>query len=382
VLEAEEPGVGASGRNTGFVVPSFKTHLGPSEVAQLLGSDVAQRLTNLVDQSGTTLFDLIERLGLRCSAERTGWIQPAHSLEAAAMVQTRARQAAERGRPVQFLSAAETEEVTGIPGYHGALVDRSGGQVNPLALARGLAAAAAERGAAVCGASPVTSLARSQGKWIAETATGSVSADRVVLTTNALVGKLKPDLFKSFIPVKVYQIATCPLPTEVDEVLPRRHCLSDTRRHTFAARWSPDGRLMTGGIVPLGPMQAERARHQFVARLQRRFPRLPPIRADFVWHGTIAQTSDSLPRLYELGPGLISLIGCNGRGVALTTALGKVAASLLAGAVTQSEFPLPIRTTEKVRARRLATFGPSLWLPWSTFRDWQDSRSSRRPRVR
>jgi glycine/D-amino acid oxidase-like deaminating enzyme len=45
VLEAEEPGVGASGRNTGFVVPSFKTHLGPSEVAQLLGSDVAQRLT-------------------------------------------------------------------------------------------------------------------------------------------------------------------------------------------------------------------------------------------------------------------------------------------------------------------------------------------------
>ena len=48
LLEAAEPGFGASGRNTGFVVPSLKTALGPTDVIGHLGP-AGDRLTDLVE---------------------------------------------------------------------------------------------------------------------------------------------------------------------------------------------------------------------------------------------------------------------------------------------------------------------------------------------
>src|SRR4051812_40559400 len=92
VLEAREPGFGASGRNTGFVVPTLKTALGPADVGRILGEDVGERLVRLVGESGSTVFDLIRRLGIDCSAEQAGWMQPAHTAAMARVLEARQRE--------------------------------------------------------------------------------------------------------------------------------------------------------------------------------------------------------------------------------------------------------------------------------------------------
>src|SRR4029078_13389385 len=96
VLEAEEAGYVASGRNTGFVVPSFRTGLGPAEVEAAVGPARAGGLTRLVQGAGDTIFELIERLGIACNAERVGWLQPAHTAVYAERLQLRVRQMAGR----------------------------------------------------------------------------------------------------------------------------------------------------------------------------------------------------------------------------------------------------------------------------------------------
>ena len=370
LLEAEEAGFGASGRNTGFVVPSLKAHITPAHVQAALGPENGERLFRLVGASGTTVFDLVDRLGLSCSAERSGWLQPAHTTATLRILEGNRDNWRMLGRSVEILSVAETTRVSGVAGYHGALFDRTGGQINPLAYARELARVLALKGGRIHAGSRATAIRPTAARWTVETERGSVQADRVVLTTNALVGALMPELDASIVPVLVHQIATQPLPSEVQAaILPGRSPLADTRRHTLAIRWSPDGRLLTGGLVVPGPASLARAASFFTARLRRYLPGLPPLRAEHVWNGTIAATLDSLPRLYGLGPGLDAVIACNGRGIALTTAMGVEMARLLTGQTREADFVLPRTGTAPIAGRRLTGWAPAFWLPWNALRD-------------
>lgn len=375
VLEAETAGFGASGRNTGFVVPAFKATIGPDDVRAQIGADRAERLVDLVGGSGRHLFDLVRRHAIDCAADETGWMQPAHTEAVARVLEVRAREWTQRGYDVRLLDRSQTAARLGTDGYPAALMVPSGGQVNPLAYARGLARAAIKAGAHVHAATRVIGLdAARSGQWIVRCASGHVTAGRVLLATNALVDDLVPAVRDALVPVRVYQIATQPLPPDAAaRILPGRSPASDTRRHTFAIRWSPDGRLLTGGLVMRGPAEPRRAARAFARRLAAFFPDHAPYGVAHVWCGTIAVLPASLPALFSVAPGLEAAIGCNGRGVALATALGRVLADRYAGRLAEDRMPLASLPPAPMPGRAFAAIGPSLWLPWSEFRDRLDT---------
>jgi glycine/D-amino acid oxidase-like deaminating enzyme len=375
LLESHQPGFGASGRNTGFVVPSLKTSLGPAEVTAAMGADHADRLLRLVASSGRAVFGLIEKHGIDCGAVQNGWLQPAHSRQAERMLESRLPRLLAAGVDVELLDKAAMDRRTGIPGLHGGLRVTSGGQITPLAYARGLARAAAAAGVRIHGDSPVTALKPEGDGWRVTTATGHVVAPRVLMTTNALIGSLLPSLRASIIPARVFQIATQVLPEDVRRtLLPDNAPVADTRRHTFAVRWSPDWRLVTGGMVLPLPRRMDLARRTFRNRLQRLIPGLPELRAEYAWTGVIAGTLDFLPRMMRLAPGLDAAIGCSGRGVALTTALGRELGPWLAGRTADDAFVLPVTPPRPIPFSRISGLGPHLWLPWSEIMDFYEAR--------
>src|SRR5262247_670915 len=73
LLEANEPGWGASGRNGGKVIPGLK--LDPSELRAKYGEERGRRLTTTVGATADLVFNLIEQHGIACNARRNGWIQ-------------------------------------------------------------------------------------------------------------------------------------------------------------------------------------------------------------------------------------------------------------------------------------------------------------------
>jgi len=374
LVEAEQIGFGASGRNTGFVVPSLKTMIGPDDVSSRLGETYAKRLVSLVGDSGNILFDLVRELSFDCSAEQTGWLQPAHSKAMLAVLERRASEWRRLGKNVEMLDRGKTAAQVGTDVYHGAFFVPSGGQINPLAYARALADACVAAGVKIYEKTRVLGFERTS-QWLARTPAGTVRAERVVLATNGLVGKLVPEVNAGIIPARVFQIATQRYDAEAQRrILPGRSPVADTRRHTFAVRWSPDGRLLTGGIVVLGPRALERAKRKFSTRLQSFFPDIEKPEAEFSWTGTIAVTMDSYPRYFDVAPNMDAVIGCNGRGVALTTALGRELARHYTGE-SKDGFILPREKPKAVPMRRFAELGPSFWLPLSEFRDAQESRA-------
>lgn len=379
ILEAAEPGFGASGRNTGFVVPSLKSSIGPAEAIHDLGEVHGRRLMRLVARSGADVFDLIRDEGISCHPEQRGWLQPGHSAAAERILLSRLPALRDAGVDADFLDQDAMVAETGLPEVHGGLKVSSGGQINPLAYARGLADAAARAGVTLHSRSPALRIEAAGSRWRVETPTGSVIADRIILATNAMAPRdLAPGLKASLVPARVFQIATQVLPYELRAaILPSGAPMADTRRHTFALRWSPDGRLMTGGMAAPVPGRMEVAKRSFLHRLERWVPGLPPLKADYAWTGMIAGTLDFLPRMIKLAPNLYGAIGCNGRGVALTTALGREIAALCAGDQDEASFVLPVTPPRAIPLSRLSGIGPHLWLPWSNLVDAFETRHSR-----
>ncbi len=363
VLEACEPGWGASGRNGGQVIPGFKWD--PDELVAKFDKEAGERLVSFGGSAPDLVFDLIRQHDIRCAANRRGWLQAVHTGRAVKAVERRVKQWQARGAPVSFADSDEARTLTGSPAYVAALVEPRGGSLNPLSYARGLARAASSAGAAISPNSPVTRLERVGGKWIATTPAATVSADKVLLATNGYTGGLWPGLRQTVIPVASYIVATKPLPDNVRQsILPQGHVVSDTRRLLTYSRLDKSGRLVVGAR---GKWQDPMQRGDFdhvVRQLRELFPQAGDnADAEFFWSGRVAITPDYLPHVHEPAPGLLIVLGYNGRGVAMASAMG-AAAGLYAVNGNRDGLPLPGSAVSQIPlhgARRGYVAAMSAW---------------------
>jgi glycine/D-amino acid oxidase-like deaminating enzyme len=371
VLEAEQIGAGASGLNGGFVVPNF-SKVDPAMTVRRLGEAKGRALLALVARGGDRVFETARAYTIDCDAEQTGWLQPAHSEAADKAARARVDFWQSTGRPVTHLSGADVARMSGISDYRGALFDRSGGTIQPLSYLRGLARAAINRGATIAEQSRVTSAERRGGAWRLTCGAHSVTAEKVLLCTNAADTGSARRLARTIVPLNVYQIATEPLAAETARrISPDRIPMSDMRANLFTYRLDRDDRLISGGmaIVPIGAHN--RLAQAIVARLAEKLGLERTPRVDFVWRGTAAMTPDFLPHLYEFAPGFIGAIGCNGRGIAMTAMLGEVLADAASG-VPLGDLPVPTASTRAIPLRSLAGLVTSAALMQAR---WQDFRS-------
>jgi glycine/D-amino acid oxidase-like deaminating enzyme len=368
VLEAREPGWGGSGRNGGQVIPGLK--FDPDELDAMFGPDRGPRLVDFAGGAADAVFDLIARHGMDVPHARTGWIQGAHSPATVELVKRRAGQWERRGAPVAFLDKAETDRHLGTAQYLGGWIDRRGGAVQPLAYARGFVKAALAAGAAIHGDSPATGLERRDGQWIVTTRAGpSVTADKVVLCTNAYGGDLWPGLKRTVIAPNSYQIATQPLSDNVRKsILPFGQVSSDARRLLVYFRLDHEGRLLVGGRGPLREPVGEEDWRHLEAMLPRLFPQAQGTPIAYRWCGRVAITRDFLPHLHEPAPGLLVDIGCMGRGIALQTAMGRAMAAYVASG-NPDALPLPLTPVRPLPFYGLSNVVAAAFIAWYRFLD-------------
>lgn len=130
-------------------------------------------------------------------------------------LEDRHEQWARRGANVKLLDAKETEAKVGTKAYAGSLLDLRAGTIQPLAYVRGLAHAAVAAGAQIFTASPVTGASEQNGKWIVKTATGTVTADWVVVATNAYTNVPWAEVRAELVHLPYFNMATKPLSDNV-----------------------------------------------------------------------------------------------------------------------------------------------------------------------
>ena len=340
VLEANEPGWGASGRNGGQVNPGLK--LDPDQVEAKYGPEIGGRLIRFAWGAPEATFALIRRWQIECDARQGGTMRAAYLNRDAKSLRCLAEQCLRRGMPVTFLERDDARRATGTDRYLAILRDANGGDLQPLDYARGLARAAMQVGACIHGATRVAGVRRAGRSWQVRTPSGTVTAKAVVLGTNGYTDELVPGLRRSVVPVFSSITATAPLAGGLaDTVLPSRGVLYEAARITVYYRVDKDGRLLMGGRGPQR-QNADQARlHHLISYAERLWPGLKGTSWTHAWNGQVALTTDHYPHVHQPEEGLIACLGYNGRGVALSTVMGAEIAKLALGK-DPTEIHLPV----------------------------------------
>jgi glycine/D-amino acid oxidase-like deaminating enzyme len=334
VLEADEVGHGASGRNGGFVDPSLThgIHNGlrhfPSEIDDLV------RLGN---QNFAELVAFVRDEGIDCHLETVGSldvaVEPWQLEELADDLDAYRRS----GEQVELLDADATRAELDSPTYLGALHrPDGGGLVDPGALARGLADAASARGVTIHEHSPVDGIERQGSGARITTGAGTVDAPRVVLATNAYSHTVLRGTRRWFVPVYDYVLVTAPLTAEQRSRIgwERRQGVADAGNQFHYYRLTPDGRILWGGYDavyrfggPVAPRHDHRrATYDLLARQFRAtFPQLDDVPFERWWGGAIATTTRFTVTFGSaLGGRVVWALGYTGLGVAASRFAARV----------------------------------------------------------
>ncbi|QIG50990.1 FAD-binding oxidoreductase [Nordella sp. HKS 07] len=339
-LDAATPGWGGGGRNGGQVNPGLKVD--PEGLLSRFGPSTGGELAQFGAATADETFETLRKFGVECDSTQKGWLQLAHSPAALSGLEIRAREWRALGVAMEVLSAADAHRLTGSAAYAGGILNPKGGSLHPLKLVRGLAQAALAQGARIFRHSRVLKIDQARGRSGLVTAQGRVWARRVLIATDGYTDGLFPALERSVLPVSTFQIATEPLSGDVARsILPNGHHVSDTHRSLYYFRKDAQGRFLIGGRGSYGPQGAERAYRELERVAAKIYPELGHGPWAYRWGGMVAVTEDHLLHVTEPAPGILAAIGCNGRGVALSVALGRrLAEKLVTGAANSVLFPL------------------------------------------
>lgn len=351
VLEAQQPGWGASGNNGGQLNPGLK--LDPDTIEAAFGADLGRRMIAFAYNTPVFTLDLIRRHQIACDARQNGTLRAAYHEASAAGIETTAEQCIRRGMPVTVLDREAVRQMTGTDRYVRAMLDRRGGDVQPLSYARGLARAAIGAGAAVHGQTPATSLRREGGRWRIETPRAVVRAEKVLIATNGFTGDLWPGLRRTIVPVFSSIAATEPLSDDVArQIMPTRSVLYESGHITVYYRVDASNRLLMGGRGPMQWIKDPSAVAYLMRYAAQLWPALRGVRWTHGWNSRLAMTADHYPHVHEPASGVLAYLGCNGRGVALATAMGQQLARRLIGGEAAG-IDMPITDVKPIRFHAL-----------------------------
>ncbi len=367
VLEAGEPGWGASGRNGGQVNPGLKSE--PDAVERDFGTALGSRMVAFSGGAPQRVFDLIREHQIQCEADQSGTIRAAYSEAAASFLRNATEGLQRRGAPVEFLGAERMASLTGSTRYCAGALDRRGGSVNPLGYARGLADAAIGAGAAIHGQTAATALVQEAQGWRVEAPRGAVRAALVVVAPHRDKGARWPGLKRSIVPVFSGIVASEPLPSDVARrILPGRSVLYEHESITVYYRVDRSDRLLMGGRSRLRPLDSPGDFTDLMAYATRLWPFIGKPRWKHGWNGQLAITTDHYPHLHEPARNLVACLGYNGRGIAMGTAMGAEIARRITG-TPAVELDMPVSPIRPIPFHRFWRVGAAARIAYGRARN-------------
>ena len=352
LLEGVDFGFGGSGRNVGLVNAGMWVM--PDDLPGTLGQEHGDRLLHLLGNAPKLVFELIRAYDIACELETAGTLHCAVGAKGLADIRQRAAQWSARGAAVRLLGVEETAAKLGSRAYAGSLLDLRAGTVQPLAYARGLAHAAIAVGARLFTRSPVRQAERTQAGWRVKTDRGSVTAQWIVVATDAYTNMPWPEIRAEQVHLPYFNFATRPLSAELRQsILPERQGAWDTKEVLTSFRFDRSGRLVFGSVGALRGTGTSVHRAWAKRALAKIYPQIGDVEFEAEWYGQIGMTDNSLPRFHKLAENVIGFSGYNGRGIAPGTVFGRVLAEHIAGRIDEAALPLPVTTPQEVRLRRL-----------------------------
>lgn len=354
LIEAARFGDGASGRNGGQVGTGQRAW--PDEMEPEFGFERTKALFDMAERAKRHLLDFATAHGIDMDY-MPGYMSVCHKTGKDDEYRRTADILSQRYgyASIRYMDRRETEERVGSSRFSCGVYDGGTGHIHPLKLVIGLARVAAEAGASLHEMTRATGIRQAGGKTHIDTASGTITADRVLIAANGYIDGLEPVTAAHVMPIRSFIGATVPL-DRYPRVLPGCEAIADSRFMVRYFRKSRDGRLIFGGreaYTAANPADISIHIRRQIAEI---YPELADVEITHSWGGSVGITMPRKPFVREVMPGVTSIGGYSGHGVMLANYCGKLYADDVTGNRTDLEL---------YRGLKIPPFpgGPSLRAP-------------------
>lgn len=331
IVEQNICGYGASGRNAGIISSSID-HSHALAVAHF-GRDDAAKLAKIGHENIRELAEFAHDCDVELSGQLCFALTAAHLEDCHHSAQVN-EELGIKGSKV--LTAEEARVEVNSPIYLGAGYSPGGGMINPIKLVDKLRSTATDSGITLYEQTRVTDI--SGGTITANS--GFLTANKVVLATDAYTHHLFPELLWRFIPLYDYVIVSEPLSTAQHQQIgwKNRQGATDGRSFFNYYRLTTDNRIVWGtseavyyppNKVDLSCDHSQKHYDELLASFARHFPYLSELKFPYAWGGPIASTTRLTPFFGSMEGGkVIYALGYTGHGIGTTRLAGKILAHM------------------------------------------------------
>lgn len=330
VLEAEQVGEGAQGRNSGFAIDI--PHNVGSSLAELAQAEQHARLSRAAIDALKAAVDAHQ---IDCDWRQDGKYHTAVSQRGVKQVLVPTRQMLDSlNEPYEWLEGAALHDRVGFEHYSTGIYTPGTVLLNPSALARGLADSL-PKNVQLFEYSPVISLDLSM-DVLARTPAGTVRAKKLILAVNGFIeqfgfygGRL--------IHLAAHASLTEPMNEDQQKAMSGQRSWGITPANALVGttlRRTPDQRLLIRQHMQYLPKLAfdheARAdiqkKHQDI--LKQRFPMVDGLKLEYTWTGFICMSRNGAHGFGRLAPNVFGAVCQNGVGITKGTIGGLLAAEL------------------------------------------------------
>ncbi|WDY56759.1 NAD(P)/FAD-dependent oxidoreductase [Pseudomonas sp. PSKL.D1] len=333
LIEAQEVGYGTSGRNAGFAI-DLPHDIGAEDYIGDI--DIAKTILKLNLGGQSFLKELIDQFDIDCQFRHCGKYQAAIEDRGIAVLDAYRRGLDKLGQPYEVIEGRDLPEHIGTHFYRKGLFTPGTALLQPSALVKGLADSLPAN-VSLYENTPITDVEYGN-KVLLRHANGAITADKLVLTTNAF-GMSFGFLKGRMLPVFTYGSITRPLTEDEQARLGGKPYWGVIPADPFGTtlRRTVDNRLLVRNSFSYNPDGRSNAKYlqRFVQRhresFARRFPMLPDVNFEYTWGGALALSRNHMGFFGKLAPNVFGALCCNGLGVTRGTVTGKLLADWLAG---------------------------------------------------
>jgi glycine/D-amino acid oxidase-like deaminating enzyme len=376
LIEAQEVGFGTSGRNAGFAI-DLPHDIGAEDYIGDI--DIAKTVLKLNLGGQSYLKELIERYDIECQFRHCGKYQAAIEGRGIAVLDAYRRGLDKLGQPYEVIEGSDLPEHIGTHFYRKGLFTPGTALLQPSALVKGLADSLPSN-VSLYEYTPITDVEYGD-KVLLRHANGTITADKLVLTTNAF-GMSFGFLKGRMLPVFTYGSITRPLTEDEQARLGGKPYWGVIPADPFGTtmRRTVDNRLLIRNSFSYNPDGRSNRKYleRFVERhresFARRFPMLPGVNFEYTWGGALALSRNHMGFFGKLAPNVVGALCCNGLGVTRGTVTGKLLADWLAGDKNELiEFLLNAPGPCANPPQPLVSLGLNANLMWGQFRAGKES---------
>ena len=327
VLDAQNPGAGASTRLAGYI--GRFPHISFDGLESRHGPERAEAMWREAGDAHFALLDLIEREQMEVAKQYRGRFTaactPAH-YEALA----RNAEAVAKRVPFAFslCPANRQREEVGTDYWHGGLILEEHGTLHPGLYHDALIDAVARAGARIEGRTPVLDIAPETDGFSVRMRHHTIRARDVVICTNGYSSNqhtAMPWVRNRVVPIAAHQIVTEPLSEAVmTAVLPTRRPMLDSRTNIIWCRPTPDDRrLLFGARTGHDDGDLRITAQKLRTIMTAIFPQTEDARIARVWRGSMGFTFDHQPHIGRTPDGVWYATGFCGSGLPMSNWLGQ-----------------------------------------------------------